>query len=118
MAYDELTTERFREALHAHLDDLSGVEEKRMMGGICFMLNGNMVGGADMEKETGLRRFMFRMGKDNQAIGEKLPGAIPMEMGGRKMRGFFFVEEESCDDEALMQWIETTVGFVKTLPPK
>jgi len=33
MAYDELTTERFREALHAHLDDLSGVEEKRMMGG-------------------------------------------------------------------------------------
>lgn len=118
MAYDELTTERFRDALHTHLGDMSSVEEKKMMGGICFMLNGNMVGGADMEKDTGLRRFMFRMGKENHEVGLALPGAIPMEMGGRKMRGFFFVEEEACDDEALAKWMEITVGFVEKLPPK
>lgn len=118
MAYDELTTERFRDALHAHLGGEGEVEEKRMMGGICFMLNGNMVGGADVEKSTGLRRFMFRMGKENQAAGELLPGAQPMVMGGRQMRGFFFVEEENCDEEALAKWMATTIGFVKRLPPK
>lgn len=118
MAYDELTTDRFREALQACLGDMSSVEEKRMMGGICFMLDGNMVGGADSEKKTGIARFMFRMGKENQEIGLALPGAIPMEMGGRKMRGFFFVEEEGCDDETLELWIETTLKFVKNLPPK
>ena len=118
MAYDETTTERFREALHACLGDMSSVEEKKMMGGICFMLNGHMVGGADMEKDTGIARFMFRMGKENQEAGLALPGAIPMEMGGRKMRGFFFVEEEGCDDEVLALWMETTVNFVRTLPPK
>lgn len=89
-----------------------------MMGGVCFMLRGHMVGGADMEKDTGIRRFMFRMGKDNQAVGEALPGAIPMVMGGRAMRGFFFVEEGSCDEDALSQWIKTTVDFVSQLPPK
>ena len=118
MAYDELTTERFREAFHAHLGGEGRMEEKKMMGGICFMLNGSMVGGADVEKSTGLRRFMFRMGKENQVAGLALPGAIPMEMGGRKMRGFFFVEEEGCDEDDLAKWIETTVEFVKTLPPK
>lgn len=118
MAYDELTTERFRDALHACIGGEGHVEEKKMMGGICFMLGGHMVGGADAEKSTGLRRFMFRMGKDNHAAGLALPGALPMEMGGRKMRGFFFVEEESCDDEALAKWMATTVDFVKRLPPK
>ena len=118
MAYDELTTERFRDALHGHIGGEGCVEEKRMMGGICFMLNGHMVGGADMEKGTGLRRFMFRMGKDNHAAGLALPGAQPMEMGGRKMRGFFFVPEDDCDEEALKAWITTTVNFVRTLPPK
>ena len=118
MAYDELTTERFREALHTCLGGEGVVEEKRMMGGICFMLNGNMVGGADMEKGTDIRRFMFRMGKENQAVGEALPGAIPMVMGGRNMRGFFFVKEASCDDDDLQKWIETTVAFVRKMPPK
>ena len=118
MAYDELTTQRFRDAFHGFLGSDKNTEEKRMMGGICFMLNGHMVGGADQEKSSGSTRFMFRMGKDNQDVGLALPGAIPMEMGGRKMRGFFFVEEDSCDDETLALWMETTVNFVKTLPPK
>jgi len=114
MAYDELTTERFREAIA----DLGGIEEKRMMGGICFMLNGNMVGGADKPKDGGGARFMFRLGKDNHEAGLALEGAQPMEMGGRKMRGFFFVEEEGCDDELLKLWVDLTVGFVSQLPPK
>lgn len=113
MAYDELTTERFRDAIA----DLKDITEKRMMGGICFLLNGNMIGGADCPKD-GAPRFMFRLGKDNQDAGLALGSGQPMEMGGRKMRGFFFVEEAECDDERLGQWIKLAVGFASALPPK
>ncbi len=113
MAYDELTADRFRKAL----GDMGNITEKRMMGGVCFMLNGNMIGGADRSKE-GSRRFMFRIGKDNQADGVAMPGAVKMEQGGRMMRGFFFVKEESCDDALLQRWIDLTTGFAKELPAK
>ena len=55
MAHDSVTADRFREALGA----MNGLAEKRMMGGLCFMLNGNMIGGADRTRD-GVGRFMFR----------------------------------------------------------
>jgi len=113
MAYDEELTDRFREALGG----LPGVSEKRMMGGVCFMLDGNMIGGADRPK-TGARRFMFRVGKDNHADALKREGAEPMEMGGRRMRGFIFVEADGLDEAGLKDWISLALGFVTTLPPK
>ncbi|MEO0997759.1 MAG: TfoX/Sxy family protein, partial [Pseudomonadota bacterium] len=96
MAVDEALSARFRNALSG----VAGVSEKRMMGGQCFFLNGNMIGGADRTKE-GLGRFMFRLGKANQARGEAMPGAVPMVQGGRLMSGFFFVEEERCNGVAV-----------------
>ena len=113
MAYDELTAERFRAAIA----DLSGITEKRMMGGVCFLLNGHMIGGADKPKD-GEPRFMFRLGKDNQEAGLALKGGQPMEMGGRKMRGFFFVDEGPCDDDLLQEWVDLSVSFAAKLPPK
>lgn len=113
MAYDEATAARFRDML----GDMDGLSEKRMMGGICFMLNGNMIGGADRMKDD-TRRFMFRIGKENTARGDALPLAQPMEMGGRVMRGFYFVEADDCDDALLRRWIDLALEFVRTLPPK
>ena len=113
MAYDEDLTNRFRQALGG----LSGVEEKRMMGGVCFMVNGNMVGGADRQKD-GKRRFMFRVGKDSQAEALKRPGACVMEMGGRRMGGFIFVDAEDTDDKALKAWIDLALIYVAALPAK
>ena len=113
MAYDEDTANRFRSAL----DGMEGISEKRMMGGVCFLLNGNMIGGADRPKD-GTPRLMFRVGKDNQAEADKLPGAQPMEMGGRRMSGFYFVDAEDCDEDALKQWMSQALKFVTTLPPK
>ena len=113
MAYDEELSNRFRLALHG----VDGVSEKRMMGGVCFLVNGNMVGGADRQKD-GQRRFMFRVGKDNAAKALARPGAEIMEMGGRRMRGIFFVDAEACDDEALKDWITLALSFVATLPAK
>ena len=83
MAYDEELAERFRDALGGRV----GISEKRMMGGVCFLLNGNMIGGCDRTK-SGERRFMFRVGKDNDEAAAELTGASPMIQGGRRMRGF------------------------------
>ena len=113
MAYDEDLAQRFRDALGG----MVGISEKRMMGGICFLLNGNMIGGADRTKD-GTGRFMFRVGKDNHAEALTRPGAMVMEQGGRQMRGFVFVTEEDCDTEVLGEWISLALSFVATLPPK
>lgn len=113
MAYDEELAERFRRAAFS-LGDMS---EKRMMGGVCFLLNGNMLGGADRNKE-GLRRFMFRVGKDAHDQALKRPGAKPMDMGGRRMSGFVFVDAEKCDDRMLSEWITLANSFVAALPAK
>ncbi len=113
MAYDEELTSRFREALGG----LPGVSEKKMMGGVCFLLDGNMVGGADRTK-AGEGRFMFRVGKDNQEEALGREGAQAMEQGGRRMTGLVFVSEEACDDDALKDWVSLALSFVTTLPPK
>ena len=113
MVYDETLTKRFRKALGR----TRGVTEKRMMGGICFMINGNMLGAADRTKQ-GLGRFMFRVGKDNEAEALSRPGSYIMEQGGRRMGGFIFVNEDDCDDQQLKGWIQLAKKFAKTLPPK
>ncbi len=113
MAYDEGLADRFRQAL----DGLPGVSEKRMMGGVCFLLDGNMIGGADRSKD-GVGRFMFRVGKDNEAEALSRPGAEVMNQGGRRMTGLVFVGEEACDDARLKDWVSLTLSFTTTLPPK
>jgi len=113
MAYDEATAVRFRDALGT----MENITEKRMMGGICYMLSGNMIGGADRPKD-GVPRFMFRIGKENQDKGNAMPLAQPMEMGGRKMGGFFFVDADDCDDALLRRWIDLALEFVEGLPAK
>jgi TfoX/Sxy family transcriptional regulator of competence genes len=113
MAYDELLSMKFRDAL----EDRAGVTEKRMMGGICFFLDGNMIGGVDRTK-SGEGRFMFRVGKDNEGEALRRPGAVIVEQGGRRMGGLIFVDERVCDAAALEEWIALALSFVRTLPPK
>ena len=76
MAYDEDLTDRFRDTLGRRI----GISEKRMMGGACFFLSGNMIGGADRTKD-GVGRFMFRVGKDNETEALSRDGATIMEQG-------------------------------------
>jgi len=113
MAIDEALSERMRAAT----DGLPGMSEKKMMGGMCFMLEGNMLGGAHREK-TGEQLFMFRVGKENEAEAMTRPGATPLVMGGRKMGGMVFVDAEACDDTALRDWVALALDFVGGLPPK
>lgn len=113
MPYDEELTSRLRDALGG----VEGVVEKRMMGAVCFMVDGHMVGGAKQEK-SGLRRFMFRVGKENMAKALKDPAARPVRIGERQLGGFIHVDNDDCDDAALRNWVATCLNFVGTLPAK
>ncbi len=104
---------RYRESLGGR----PGISEKAMMGGICFFHDGNMIGGVD-RWDGGRGRYMFRVGKDNEAAALSRDGASAVMMGGRRMGGMVFVEDGACDDDALGGWIALAMGFVAALPPK
>jgi len=111
MAFSDLQAGRFRHALK----ERDGVITKRMMGGLIFMLNGNMVGGVDRDP-SGAGRFMFRVGPDGISTALARPGCTQVSMGGRIMKGFVFVAD--CDDAALESWVELALAYVDHLPPK
>jgi len=104
----QYTAELLREALQSR----SGITEKKMFGGICFLMNGNMLCG------TGEDRVMFRVGKDLEAEAVARAGAQAMEMGGRKMGGLVWVELDAAVEAGLDNWISLANKFVGSLPPK
>ena len=113
MAYDEALAQRLRDGLRR----VKGVSEKRMMGGLCVLVRGNMLGGVDRTKD-GRDRFMFRVGKDNEAEALSRPGASIVDMGGKRLGGLVFVDADVCDERTLTAWITMALGFVGQLPRK
>ncbi len=113
MAVDEGLNEIYRCAL----GDMPGVTEKKMMGGVCFMVNGNMLGGAHREKD-GTGYFMFRVGKENAGAAEKIGGGEVMKQGGRVMSGLYFVEADDCPDALFEKWKSLALSHALSLPPK
>lgn len=86
---------------------------KRMFGGTCFMLNGNMVIGT---LRDGL---IVRVGKDNHDQAVRRPGAKVFDMTGRPMRGYVTVNATAvAGDKRLQEWVDLALAHVKTLPPK
>jgi TfoX/Sxy family transcriptional regulator of competence genes len=86
---------------------------KKMFGGTCFMLNGNMVIGTFRDG------ILVRVGKDAHAKALTLPGTSTMEMNGRKMEGYVMVASaELATDKSLSNWIDLALAFNKTLPAK
>ncbi len=114
MTIDEELNKRFRKAAGNH----KKLVEKPMMGGICFMLEGNMLGGADRNKDTQEGRFMLRVGKDNEREALSTAGARVVEQGGRKMGGLIFVESDSLSDTELKTLMKLALSFVGSLPAK
>ena len=98
--------------LRAALKGRRGIAEKKMFGGLCFLLRGNMLCG------TGKADFMFRVGKDQDAAALKRPGARPMDITGRVMQGFDWVDPSKCDARSLKAWVATAERYVGALPAK
>lgn len=109
MAYDEGHAALLRDDLAENHD----IAEKRMFGGLCFMLNGNMLCG--VSKEGG----MFRVGKDNEAAALEIEGVTPLSFTGRKMGGMVDVDDDlMADDELRAQVLALAIDFVSNLPAK
>jgi hypothetical protein len=105
---DDAGIERLRKALAG----TKGISEKRMFGGVCFLLRGNMLCG------TGTDDYMFRVGKDQDAEALGRPGARPMDFTGKVMKGFVWVDPKRCDVRALKSWIALSSRYVGELPAK
>lgn len=98
--------------LRIALKDRRGITAKRMFGGLCFLLRGNMLCG------TGKDAFMFRVGKEQDAAALKRPGARPMDITGRVMAGFVWVDPAKCDARRLKAWVAMAETYVGKLPAK
>jgi TfoX/Sxy family transcriptional regulator of competence genes len=110
MAYDEKTADRVRRLLGGR----ESVTEQPLMGGICFMLNGNMCCAV-----SGRGGLLIRVGPDAHARMVREPHSGPMEMGNRVMKGYVRVAPEGYSTEAaLKKWLMRGVDFAAALPSK
>jgi len=103
MAYNEQLATRVRHYLKQRR---VAFEEKRMMGGLCFMANGKMCVGVEKD------RLMARIDPNiyEKALGRK--GCVPMDFTGRPMRGFVFVNAEGlASDRDLASWLQLALDF-------
>ena len=110
MAYDEAVAQRLRD-LVAHID---GVTEKKMFGGLAFLINGNMAVAAASKGGVMLRI-------DPERADELVDGVIVerMEMKGRQMSGWLLLDSTQVpDDEELAVRIEPALSYSMALPPK
>ena len=110
MAFDEELADRIRETL-AESD--VPLDERRMFGGLAFMVRGHMTVGIVGEE------LMVRVGKDAYDAAVAQPHARPMDLTGKPMAGFVFVAPPGVDDDAdLRDWVHRGLDFTGSLPPK
>jgi TfoX/Sxy family transcriptional regulator of competence genes len=110
MAYDEDLANRLRELLA----DEDSVTERKMFGGLAFLLRGHMTVSAS--RNGGL---LARVDPDETDAALARPHATLMTMGGRTMDGWITVAPEGVRTKReLAAWVKRSVAFVRTLPPK
>jgi len=109
MAFDEGLAHRIREVLA----DRSDLTEKKMFGGLCFLLGGNMCAGIVREE------LMLRVGPDAYQTALARPHAREMDFTGRALKGMVYVGTDGfANDADLSGWLQLAVAFAGNLPPK
>jgi TfoX/Sxy family transcriptional regulator of competence genes len=105
-------SEELAERVRGHLKRRRNISEKRMFGGVCFLLRGNMLCG------TSKGRLMVRVGvaQDKKALAR--PSARPMNFTGRAMKGFVWVDPRDYAGAALWRWIALAENYVGAMPSK
>lgn len=108
MAYDEALAERIRGRIGGD------ATEKKMFGGLGFMVGGNMAVAA-----SGQGGLLVRVDpEESDALLASTPATL-MEMGGRSMSGWLRVASEDVEaDDALAEWVDRGVAYARSLPPK
>jgi TfoX/Sxy family transcriptional regulator of competence genes len=109
MPFDESLAPRIRTALARK----RGFEEKKMFGGIGFLLNGNLFVGVWTDS------LIVRLNPEESAAALREPHVKAFDVTGKPMKGWILVEPEGVeDDDQLRGWIERATKFVKSLPKK
>ncbi|WP_021596020.1 MULTISPECIES: TfoX/Sxy family protein [Actinomadura] len=110
MSYDEKLAERVRDILQ----DRPGLTQKRMFGGIAWLVDGNMSVVVRSEGD-----LMVRVAPEDHDAMLAEPGAATMVMRGRPLRGWITVAPDACaTPSALTTWVERGLAYATTLPPK
>ena len=110
MAYDEDLADRLRVALQ----DVDGVTEKKMFGGLAFLVNGHMAVAA-----SGQGGLLLRCPPERTESLLREPGVGPFEMRGREMDGWLRVDPGAVtSDDVLARWVAVGVHHTSGLPPK
>ena len=109
MAYSESLARRIR-----HLTTRRrGISDKKMFGGVCFLLHGNMLVGVWKDS------LIARLGPEQGDEALREPYVQKMDITGRPMKGWIMVEPDGVEtDEQLNDWIQRAIEFVRTLPKK
>jgi TfoX/Sxy family transcriptional regulator of competence genes len=109
MSFDEGLAERIR----SELANEAGVVEKKMFGGICFLVSGNMCCGVVGDT------LVARVGPDQYVECLKLPHAREMDFTGKPMKSMVYVDPEGfAEDDDLSAWLNRCIRFIDTLPRK
>jgi TfoX/Sxy family transcriptional regulator of competence genes len=109
MAYDDGLAQRVRELL----DELSVFNEKKMFGGVCYLLNGNMACGILNDD------LIVRVGPEEYEDSLKLPHTKKFDVTGKPMKNWVMVSYEGHEsDEDLLEWVQRGVSYALSLPPK
>ena len=109
MAYDETLALRLRKILSRR----KAVVEKKMFGGLGFMLHGNMLVG------VWKKWFIARLGADAGKVALDVPFVKPMDLTGKPMKGWIFVDPGGLEgDDQLRDWIARATKYVSALPKK
>jgi TfoX/Sxy family transcriptional regulator of competence genes len=110
MAYDEKLADRIR----TQLGNRAGLTEKKMFGGLAFLIGGNMAIAA-----SGQGGILVRVDPEESDELVASTPAEPMEMRGRQMAGWLRVDTaDVATDSALADWVERGARYAASLPPK
>jgi TfoX/Sxy family transcriptional regulator of competence genes len=107
MAYDKLLAERIRDVLVGE-----NPSERKMFGGIAFMVDGHMVCGIVGDD------LMLRLGDEAADAALDRPHVRPMDFTGRPMTTMVYLEPAGARGDELRSWIEKALAYTRSLPPK
>ena len=109
MAYDEYFAERITRFF---TEKNVNFYPKKMMGGLCFMVEDKMCCGIHFDKKRQIDLLMARIGEEEYTHSLKMPGCMPMDFTGRPMKGYVFVTSEGWDDDQdLEHWLGLCLKF-------
>ncbi len=113
MAFDVYLAERIEHYLRSKGYDFVA---KKMMGGLCFMLNDKMICGPMFLKKAEAHVLMVRIGEEKEKQLGAYDGVLPMDFTGRPMKGYLFVKMNVLDsDDQLEFWLDLCLDFNRTL---